>query len=176
MVREVLPPFERLGILYCAEMPQAAAGGEEAAAVAPEFGWIPVASPFPVEGLPQLHEIVASLARQVDVIYLPPDPVRSRPENRKIILHVADECGTPVVAEEEAFVREGALMAVHCDFYEIGRQAANLAAQVLAGVDVRKIPSQKPLAKRLSLNLRKARKLHIEIKRNAILRADTLFE
>jgi len=176
LLKEVLPPFERLGILYCTQMPQAVAGGEEAAAITPSFGWIPVTAFLSKEELPQLHTIVASLARQVDVIYLPPDPVRSLPENRRIILAVADQYDTPVVAEEEAFVREGALMAVHCDFYEIGRQAANLAAQALAGVDVRKISSQRPIVKRLSLNLRKAQKLRIDIKRNVILKADTLFE
>jgi len=67
-------------------------------------------------------------------------------------------------------------MAVYCDFYEIGRQAANLAVQVLAGFDVRKIPSQRPLVKKLSINLQKARKLHIDISRSIILKADTLFE
>ncbi len=176
LIREVLPPFDSLGILYCTEMPQAVAGGEAATAAAPSFGWIPVTRSFPAEELPQLHEIVESLARKVDVIYLPPDPVRSRSENRKIVLDVADRNGTPVVAEEEQHVEEGALMAVHCDFYEIGRQAANLAAQVLAGFDVRKIPSQRPLVKRLSINLQKARKLRIDIKRSIILKADTLFE
>lgn len=176
VVREVLPPFERLGILYCTEMPQATAGAGEAAAVAPEFGWVPVASPFPKGDLHRLETIVASLARQVDVIYLPPDPVTSSPANRQTVIRIADEYNRPIIAVEGKHVEEGALMAIHCDFYEIGRQAANLAAQVLAGVDVRKIPSQKPIVKRLSLNLQKARKLHIDIKRNVILRADTLFD
>jgi len=157
-------------------MPQARLAGEEATAVAAEFGWTPLTVSFPKERLPQLRNIVGSLAEQVDVIYLPTDPVISSPVNRKIVILTADEHKTPWIAIEQKFVEEGALMAVHCDFYEIGRQAANLVAQSLAGVDVRMIPSQKPLIKRLSLNLRKAHQLHIKIKRNVILKADNLFD
>ncbi|MDO9514616.1 MAG: ABC transporter substrate-binding protein [Syntrophales bacterium] len=176
VVKEVFPQPMRLGILYCTEMPQAIAAGREAAADAPEFGWTPLTVSFPKEDLPQLQDIVESLAEQVDAIYLPPDPVTSSPANRQTVIRVADEHKTPLIVAEGKFVEEGALMAVHCDFYDIGRQASGLIAQVLAGVDVRKIPSQKPVITRLSLNLKKAQQLNIKVKRNVILKADTLFD
>jgi len=176
VVREIFPQLMTLGILYCMEMPQAKAAGEEAAAAAREFGWTPLTVTFSKGDVSQLRNITESLAQRVDVIYMTPDPVTHSPENRETIIRIADEHKTPLVAVEEKHVEDGALMAVHCDFYEIGRQAANLAAQVLAGVDVREIPSQKPIIKRLSLNLQKAQKLRIEIRRNVILKADTLFE
>ena len=67
-------------------------------------------------------------------------------------------------------------MAIHCDFYEIGRQAAGPIVQVLTGVDVQTIPSQKPIIKQLSLNLKKAQQLNIKINRNVILKADNIFD
>lgn len=176
IVKEVLPQTGRLGILYCTEMPQARAAAREAVAAAPEFGWTPLTASFPREKLSQLSDIVGALARQVDALYLPPNPVLSVSENRLTVIRVADEHEIPVIAVEKKQVEEGALMAVHCDFYEIGRQAANLAAQVLAGVDIRTIPSQMPTITRFSLNLKKAQELDIPVKRNVILRADNLFD
>jgi ABC-type uncharacterized transport system substrate-binding protein len=76
----------------------------------------------------------------------------------------------------EKFVEDGALMALHCDFYEIGRQAARPVVQVLKGINPRSIPSQLPAIKKLSLNLKKAQHLNITIRRNIILKADNIFD
>ena len=176
MVKEVLPGVKKLGILYCTEMPQAIATGKKAAAVAPEFGWACLTVSFPKEGLPELEKMVQSLAKDVDAIYIPTDPILDSPENIRTIIRVCDEKLIPVIAVAEKSVEDGALMSVHCDFYGIGQQAADPIIQVLRGVDVRTIPSQKPIIKRLSLNLKKAQHLNINIKRNVILKVDNIFD
>jgi len=176
IIKDILPDVKKLGVIYCTEMPQAVATGKEAAAVASEFGWKPLTISFPKEQLPQLEEKVQSLAQNVDVIYIPTDPILHLPENLRIIIRMADERMIPVVAVAKKIVENGALAAVHCDFYEIGRQAADPITNVLAGVDVRTIPSQKPMIKKLSLNLKKAQQLNIKIKRNVILKADNIFD
>jgi len=176
MVKEALLGLKRLGILYCTEIPSAKVNGQEAADVAPEFGWTPLTVSFPKQELPQLQKTVQSLAQKVDAIYIPSDPVLELPEYRDIIIGICDEHKIPLITIAKKFVEYGSLMAVHCDFYEIGRQAAYPVAQVLEGVDVRSIKSQKPLIRKLSLNLKKARQLNIRIKRNIILKADNIFD
>jgi len=157
-------------------MPQAVATGKAAAAVAPEFGWSRSITSFPRQELPQLEKMVQSLAKKVDAIYIPTDPILHLPENIKTIIRVCDEKLIPVIAVGKKFVENGVLMSVHCDFHGIGHQAADPIIEVLEGVDVRTIPSQKPIIKRLSLNLKKAQQLNINIKRNVILKADNIFD
>lgn len=175
--KEMLPNTRTLGILYCTEMPQAVATGEEAAAAASAFGWTPVTMSFPKGELPHLAQKVEALAQKVDAIYVPTDPILGAPDPFGTIIRISDAHKIPVLVVTKKHVEEkGALAALHCDFYEIGRQAADPISQVLAGVDVRAIPSQKPIIKKLSIHLGKARELGIEIKRNVILRADNIFE
>lgn len=176
VVKEILSDVKKLGIIYCTEMPQAVATGKEATAVASEFGWKQLTITFPKVELLQLEERAQSLAQKVEVIYIPTDPILHLPENLRIIIRMADERKIPVVAVAKKIVEKGALLAVHCDFYEIGRQAADPIAHVLEGIDVRTIPSQKPMIKKISLNLKKAQQLNIKIKRNVILKADNIFD
>jgi len=176
MVKEILPEMEKLGIIYCTEMPQAVVTGKEATAAAPGFGWKPLTVSFPKKDLSQLEKVVKSVAQKVDAIYIPTDPILDSPENLQTIIHISDEHKIPVVSVAEKFVEDGVLMAVHCDFYEIGRQAADPIVQILSGVNVRTIPSQKPIIKKLSLNLKKAQNLNIKIKRHVILKTDNIVD
>ena len=176
VVKEILPNSKKLGIIYCTEMSQAIATGKEAAAAASEFGWEQLTIAFPKTELPQLKQKVQSLAQKVDVIYIPTDPILGSPNNFQTIISVADDHKIPVIVVTKKFVENGALAAVHCDFYEIGRQAADPIGQILEGIDVRSIPSQEPTIKKISLNLIKARQLNIKIQRNVILKADTIID
>lgn len=176
MVKEILPEMEKLGIIYCTEMPQAVVTGKEAAAAAPGLGWEPLTVSFPKRDLPQLDKIVNLVAKKVDAIYIPTDPILDSPENLQTIIHISDEHKIPVVSVSGKSAEDGVFMAVHCDFYEIGRQAADPVVQILSGVNVRTIPSQKPIIKKLSLNLKKAQNLNIKIKRQVILKTDNIVD
>jgi ABC-type uncharacterized transport system substrate-binding protein len=98
------------------------------------------------------------------------------PEYLQTIIGISDKYNIPVVSVTKKDVEDGVLMAVHCDFYEIGRQAADPMVQILSGVNVRAIPSQKPIINKLSLNLKKAKDLNIQIKRRVILKTDNIID
>jgi putative ABC transport system substrate-binding protein len=176
MVKEVLSEMETLGIIYCTEMPQAVVTGKEATAAARELGWKPLTVSFPKRDLPELEKIVDSAAKQVDAIYIPTDPILNLPEHLQTIIHISDEHKIPVISVTKKSVEDGVLMAVHCDFYKIGRQAADPMVQILSGINVRTIPSQKPMINKLSLNLKKAKNLNIKIKRRVILKTDNIID
>jgi len=176
IVKEVLYEAKKMGIIYCTEMPQAVATGKEASVAAPGFGWTPLTVSFPGEELPQLEKMVQSLAQKVDAVYIPTDPILDSPANLQTIVRICDEYRIPVITVAEKSVEDGSLMAICCDFYEIGRQATDPIVRVLEGDNVRVIPSQKPIIKRLALNLKKAQQMNIKIKRNVILKADTIFD
>jgi putative ABC transport system substrate-binding protein len=176
MVKEVLPEMKTLGIIYCTEMPQAVVTGKEARTAAVESGWKPLAVSVTKRDLPELEKIVDSLAKNVDSIYIPTDPILNLPEHLQTIIHVSNKHKIPVVSVTKKDVEDGVLMAVHCDFYEIGRQAADPMVQILSGVNVRTIPPQKPIINKLSLNLKTAKNLNIQIKRQVILKTDNIID
>jgi putative tryptophan/tyrosine transport system substrate-binding protein len=176
MVKEVLPEMETLGIIYCTEMPQAVVTGKEATTTATKLGWKPLTVSVTKSDLPKLEKIVDSLAKKVDSIYISTDPIMNLPENLQTIIRVSDKHKIPVVSVTKKDVEDGVLMAVHCDFYEIGRQAADPMVQILSGVNVRTIPSQKPIINKLSLNLKKAKDLNIKIKRQVILKTNNIID
>lgn len=176
VIQEILPDMQNIGIMYYTEMAQAVATGKEAIATSTSIGWTPHVIAISPEELPRLKDSVQELADKVDAIYIPTDPVLSKPEHLKTIVEVADNANIPIIGVARHFVQSGILAAVHCDFYEIGRQAGEPIDQLLNGVDIRNIPAQLPIVKRVSLNLNKAKQLNIDIKRNTILKADNIFE
>lgn len=172
----ILGKVETLGILYARETIQAAATAGEANQEGRRRGWGVVITALDTSDLGQLRRHAGELARQVDAINVPTDPVLGRPELVREIVEGADGAGKPVFGVAEVFVEQGFLASLHCDFYQLGYQAANPIAQILKGVKVRNIPSQQPMITRLSLNLNKARQLGIDVRREVIMRADRILE
>lgn len=173
-VRELLPQMKKLGVFYCTEMIQAVATGEEAAATAKAFGWQSVVGTVTKDELFLLSEKIQALAEQVDAIYIPTDPILGTPEHLDTILRTTDMLGIPVIGVAEKFVENGVLAAVHCDFYEIGRQTGEPIAKIFQGLDIREIKPENPMVKRFSVNLGKANALGIAIQRNVIQKADNI--
>jgi putative ABC transport system substrate-binding protein len=173
-VRELLPHMKKLGVFYCTEMIQAVATGEEAVAAAHDFGWQAVAGTVAKDELLLLSAKVKTLAEQVDAIYIPTDPILGTPEHLDTIIRTTDMLGVPVIGVAEKFVENGVLAAVHCDFYEIGRQTGEPIAQIFQGLDIREIKPELPMVRRFSINLGKAKTLGIAVQRNVILKADTI--
>jgi len=111
----------------------------------------------------------------VDFLYIPTDPVLHRPSLFERIKRVAMKYYVPVIGVSRDVVEQGALLAYHPDFYEIGRQTAHQAALVLEGVPVSQIPPEGPIVKLLSFNVRTARDLLMTVDRELLQRADRVF-
>jgi putative tryptophan/tyrosine transport system substrate-binding protein len=60
-------------------------------------------------------------------------------------------------------VESGALMALRCDFREIGRQTGPMAVRILKGMKPMDIPFQLPLSHRITVNLKTAKQLGMTI-------------
>ena len=73
-------------------------------------------------------------------------------------------------------VELGALMALHCDFREIGRQTAPMAVRILKGMKPTDIPSQLPLSHRITVNLKTAEQLGITINPHLLSLAHRVIE
>ncbi len=160
-IQEAMLKMKHLGILYCVSTPQAVATAEEAKSATKKLNMVPHPSFLDGNQLNHLHFIAESLAKKVDAIYIPTDPILTAKENLLKIIEAAIRSKVPVIAVGDTTVELCALMALHCDFREIGKQTAPMAAKILKGTKPMDIPSQLPLSHRLTVNLRAAERLGI---------------
>jgi len=171
------PALKRLGILFCTATPQAAALGEAAEKVSAKLGLVPIIRSVKDDHPDTLLKAVNDLLSQrLDALFIPTDPVLVRPKNLKIICNATSKALIPVMVANGRSVAHGALMAYHCDFVEMGRQAGRQAARLLLGVPLEQVPPESPNIKRLTLNLKVAQDLGILLPRQLLCQAYQLYQ
>jgi len=111
----------------------------------------------------EVGDVTQSLVGRVDVIYVP--TCNTVAGAYAAVMLVADEAGIPVVVGESAGVNYGALATEGIDYYLLGRQTADMAAQILRGEAA---PSTMPIQWQqeegvLSINIDTAARLGITI-------------
>jgi len=163
MVRKAVPKLRRLGILYCLSTPQAIVTAEEANQTAKKLGMTPHLRSLHSDHLDRLPSVTGSVAKEVEAIYIPTDPILTAKENLLKMIEITYRFKIPIIGVSDNAVELGALMALHCDFREIGKQAAPMAVKILNGMKPMDIPSQMPLGHRLTVNLKTAKQLGISL-------------
>lgn len=163
MIQKAVPKMKRLGILFCVSTPQAIVTAEEANQAVKKLGMTPHPRSLHSDHLNRLPWVTETLTKGVDAIYIPTDPILTAEKNLLKIIEVASKFKIPVISVSDDAVDLGALMALHCDFREIGKQAAPMAIKVLKGTKPTNIPSQMPLSHRLTVNLKTAKQLGITL-------------
>jgi len=171
-----VPRVKRVGVLYCPKMPQAVATAKEAMEAARTLGLQTEEIAVPEDELSALEMRLSGKLPYVDLVYIPSDPILHRPDLFEKVFSICSSCQVPVVGVTEDVVKRGALLAYHCSFYEIGRQAAAQAVLILSGMEVKKIPPEGPHIRLLSFNLTTARILGLHTPRRLIQRADNLYQ
>jgi putative ABC transport system substrate-binding protein len=105
--------------------------------------------------------------------------VRDEPENvrhRRLIVELAAKGRLPTIYSFHQFVEVGGLMAYGINLSEIGHRVADLANKILKGVKPADIPIFQPTKFELSINLKTAKTLGIELPPLLIARADKAIE
>jgi len=169
LIREVLPEARRIGTVWTpAELNSeyylrlltegAAELGFEVAAVS----------------VANINEVFLSgqmlLNKKVDVIF----PISDNTVNASFesLGRLARDNAVPLFGGSPLFTRLGACAAMGWDFFEMGTKAGEIAARVIKGEDVSRIPIQTMSRVRLHLNLEAARKQGVEFSPAIIERAD----
>ena len=96
--------------------------------------------------------------------------------NLRLIVELAEKGRLPVLYRYRKAVEIGGLMAYGFDFTDAGRGAADATAQILKGAKPGEIPFAQPTKFELSVNLKSAKALGIEIPGSLLARADEVIE
>jgi len=117
-----------------------------------------------------------SLLSKVDALWSVADGTVFGSQSTQHILLNTLRTGTPFVGLSPSFVKAGALMALSCDYSDIGKQAAEMADRVLQGENPGYIPVAIPRKVSLCINLKTAKHIGLRIPENAIKLADKVIK
>jgi putative ABC transport system substrate-binding protein len=105
--------------------------------------------------------------------------VTDAPENftyRTLIIELAEEGRLPAIYVYREFVEPGGLMSYGPDVPDLGHRIADVADKILKGAKPGEIPIFQPTKYDLSINLKTARTLGIELPPLLVARADNVIE
>lgn len=158
-VRTVLPGVRRVGVLYdprkSGPFVRRAQGAAREARI--ELLAREVTHPQAVS------DALNSLKGGVDAFWMIPDTTVVTPETAEMILLFALENHLPVSTFSSKYLEMGALLSLDISAADMGRQAAELAAKILAGVNPRDVPPVEADNPTLVINETVARKLRIHL-------------
>jgi putative ABC transport system substrate-binding protein len=123
----------------------------------------------------EVPDTLRAITKSIDALWLLPDSTVLNEESLEFLLSTTLESNIPLFGFSSGLVRSGALASVFIKYEDIGRQAADLATQLLKGTA---IPTKiiVPLDHvRLSLNLKTAEFLHLLLPPHVVGQADETY-
>ncbi|MCB0220019.1 MAG: hypothetical protein KDH09_10025, partial [Chrysiogenetes bacterium] len=99
------------------------------------------------------------LRGNIDLLWMVRDPILLEPDALRELLKFSLIEKLPLLTFSATVVRAGAMMAVTPEEHGMGRQAARIGKQILAGKRPGQIPVQGPTDHRIALNLATAKRI-----------------
>ena len=160
LLTRILPDAQTVGIMYNAGEVNSAIQGEMAREAAAAHGLNYVVGVAPSTA--DVASVIESIIDRVDVIYIP--TCNTMAAAYTTIIMLAEERGIPVIAGEEGAMPQGALATEGINYYQLGRQTAVMAAQILRGeATPEEMPIQWQEETTLIINIAAADRLGITI-------------
>lgn len=168
---EATPRTKRIGVVYDSSK----TGGivEEAKQAAKKLGISLVATEIKQKS--EAINAIREMKGKIDAFWMTPDTTAITYESTEYMLLFSLRNNIPLIGLSPKYVKNGALMAYTFDSEDVGRQAGELAQQILDGKSLKGFTVHKPRKQKLVLNLKVARKLGIQIPESLIERADKVY-
>jgi putative ABC transport system substrate-binding protein len=169
----IMPKLKRVGVLYSPD--ETLPVIEEARRVARSMNMQMIAEPVDAEG--DVPDALGRLDKQkIEALWSVADgKVFTRPSTRYVIEYVLHR-GIPFMGPHNGFVKAGALVALTADYRDNGRQAGEIAVQILNGAKPESIAVGTPRKVEMALNLQVAGSIGLKIPQSIIDDATQVFE
>ena len=162
LLKKICPEAKTVGMLFCSSEQNSYFQIALAEKACDELGLKYVEAT--VSNSNEIQQVVQNLSKKVDVIYSPTDNMIAA--GMTLVAQVATENGIPTIVGEEGMVNAGGLATYGLSYYELGKQTAKMAVEVIEG----KKPADMPIQYRdkcdLKINEDTAKKLGITIPSN----------
>ena len=127
LLKQLLPEAKTVGMLFCSSEENSRFQINLAEAECKRLGLSYVEAT--VSNTNEVQQVVQSLVGKVDAIYSPTDNMIA--SSMATVAMVANENRIPVIVGEEGMVKNGGLATYGLNYYELGKQTAVMAAQIL---------------------------------------------
>lgn len=138
LLTQLVPTAKKVGMLFCSSEQNSYFQIELAEAAAKELGL--ETERFTVSNSNEIQQVVQAACGKVDVLYSPTDNMIAA--GMALVAQVATENNIPTIVGEEGMVTAGGLATYGINYYELGKQTAKMAVEVLSG---NKKPADMPI-------------------------------
>jgi putative ABC transport system substrate-binding protein len=172
VMRQILPEAATVGVLYSPKENQDTI--DSALSVAKKLGVRLV--PKAVESPRDIPEALESLANNVDLLWGITDQVVVSPQTAEPILLFSFRNKIPFAGLSTPWVKAGSLYALERDYGDIGSQCAEMAVKILNKTAPQTIQMVSPRKVMLSVNLKTARAMRVEVPQHIVDKASQVFQ
>lgn len=160
LLKKLVPNAKTVGMLFCSSEQNSYFQVALAEKACDELGLKYIEAT--VSNSNEIQQVVQSLCGKVDVIYSPTDNMIAA--GMALVSQVATENGIPTICGEEGMVNAGGLATYGINYYELGKQTAKMAVDILKnGKKPAEMPIQYLDTCDLKVNAETAKKLGITI-------------
>ena len=173
ILKQIAPGVARVALIYNPDNPASTIYRQIAEEFSSPFGIRPIAAP--IHGLDDIERAVSSMAegRKSGVFFLP-DITTLR--LRKEVVELTARHSVPAMYWDASFVKIGGLVFYGVDRIELFRQSADYVDRILRSERAGDLPFQEPTKYELSINLRTAATLGLDIPQPLLATADEVIE
>ena len=127
LIKKLLPNAKKIGILYSSNEINSKIQAQNAAQEAKKLDMQTVE--YTVSNSNEISQIMNHIGKSVDAIFVPTDNtvVSCMP----LVSQIASSNNLPIICSEAASVKNGALATYGIDYYELGKQTAQIASEIL---------------------------------------------
>jgi putative ABC transport system substrate-binding protein len=171
-IKTLLPHVKHIGTLY--DPAKTAAAIDEAQRLIKHSDHADLYA-TPVSAEKEVPTALNRLLGSIGALWLIPDSTVLTDESLRFILNSALEAHVPVIGFSREFAKTGALLCLSVNYQDIGRQAGQLTRRILDGRATLPLKPVSPDRIEMTLNLKTAKFLGIEIPKEMENRADELY-
>jgi putative ABC transport system substrate-binding protein len=121
-----------------------------------------------VNGESDIPNAIRAITDSIDVLWMIPDQTVITPRSSRFIIFELIKAGVPIMGLSSAYVKAGAVIALDCDYEDIGRQAGELAVRILAGQSPSTLAETHPRMFTLALNGKVREHLRLDLDEAAV--------
>lgn len=171
VIKDVLPDAKKIAILYTSSEVNSEIQAEEAKAAAEEMGMeVIIQTSSSSNDIPQ---VISSVVGVVDAIYLPADNAFA--SAMATVNQKAVEGQVPVFCGVEAMIAEGGIATTAINYYNLGKQTADMAVRCIGGEAASEIPVETQKECALVVNKAFAESVGVEVPAEVLENAVTVY-
>lgn len=170
LIRAILPDAKKIGIIYTTSEANSVSTIEIYKTLAADYGFQIVD-----KGIAKQAEVTQA----ADILLKQVDCISNLTDNTVVsalsaVLEKANAKNIPVFGSEEEQVKNGCIASAGLDYVALGVQAGNMAAKVLKGEDISKMPFETIKESKVTINMNVADQLGIKIPSDVSVKAETV--